>query len=236
MKRFLAEHVEFFGQFRHQFFTTGAIAPSSRFLARTVTRPVREKKGPARILEIGPGTGAVTRTLVTLLGPGDHLDLVELNPTFVARLQRRFAEEPRFQRVASQVSIHGLPLQEFTSPEKYDFIISGLPLNNFPPQLVQEVFESYFRLLAPHGLLSFFEYMAFRPLKRYVGPKRERARMTGVNSVVRPFLDEARIKRDWVFVNFPPAWVQHLRWCDPAGLPTGNTATGSTATGKTSTT
>jgi phospholipid N-methyltransferase len=159
-----------------------------------------------------------------------------LNPTFVARLQRRFAEEPRFQRVASQVSIHGLPLQEFTSPEKYDFIISGLPLNNFPPQLVQEVFESYFRLLAPHGLLSFFEYMAFRPLKRYVGPKRERARMTGVNSVVRPFLDEARIKRDWVFVNFPPAWVQHLRWCDPAGLPTGNTATGSTATGKTSTT
>ena len=50
---------------RNEFFeaevdqTTGAILPSSRGLARAMTRPMRQAKGPRRILEVGPGTGAV---------------------------------------------------------------------------------------------------------------------------------------------------------------------------------
>ncbi len=76
------EHFEFFRQFRTQFQTTGSIVPSSRHLARAMTRQIAAPRGPARILEVGPGTGAVTRRILKLLQKDDRLDLVELNESF----------------------------------------------------------------------------------------------------------------------------------------------------------
>ena len=93
----LRDHREFFRQFRTQFQTTGAIAPSSRRLARAMTRYVASERRPARILEVGPGTGAVTRQIVTLLKADDRLDMVELNEAFAGRLEQRFQSEPSFQ-------------------------------------------------------------------------------------------------------------------------------------------
>src|SRR3712207_2100544 len=58
------DHLEFLRQFRRQFETTGAVAPSSRFLAAAMTGPLSRRTKPARILEVGPGTGAVTRKIV----------------------------------------------------------------------------------------------------------------------------------------------------------------------------
>ena len=43
---------------------TGAIAPSSIWLARTMTAPLRHHAGPKRVLEVGPGTGAFTREML----------------------------------------------------------------------------------------------------------------------------------------------------------------------------
>lgn len=221
MKQFITDHFAFFREFRRQFETTGSITPSSRFLARALCRPLerREQAGagtsagdatrPVRILEVGPGTGAVTRRIVSLLRPGDVLDLVELNPEFVAVLKRKFSSD--FAVAADQSTVYERSLEAHDSDAPYDFVISGLPLNNFPPDLVERIFEAYFRLLAPTGTLSYFEYMFIRPLRRSIGHRRERARMTEVNAVIRPYLDRNRFQRDWVFVNFPPAWVQHLR-------------------------
>ena len=91
------DHVEFFRQFRTQFHTTGAIAPSSRRLARAMTRHIAGPRGPARILEVGPGTGAVTRRILRLLRTEDRLDLVELNESFADLLRQRFQSDPAFQ-------------------------------------------------------------------------------------------------------------------------------------------
>ena len=54
MKRFLGDHVEFFRQYRRRFQTTGAVAPSSRFLARALARPYERHEGACRVLEVGP--------------------------------------------------------------------------------------------------------------------------------------------------------------------------------------
>ena len=61
------------------------------------------------ILEVGPGTGAVTARLVQLLRPGDHLTLVELNDDFVQHLNERFASEPDFQAVGRSLETGPLP-------------------------------------------------------------------------------------------------------------------------------
>lgn len=207
----MRDQLEFFRQFRTRFKTTGSILPSSRFLARAMTGPMKRHTGAKRILEIGPGTGAVTRRIVRLMNPEDRFDLVEINETFAEMVNRRFETDPAYQRVAGQSKLHNCPLQDFETDCRYDFIISGLPCNNFPSELVREIYDCYFRLLAPGGVLSYFEYMCVRPIRRVVSRGAERQRIRELDEIISPYLKAHRFRRSWVFVNFPPAWVQHLR-------------------------
>jgi phosphatidylethanolamine/phosphatidyl-N-methylethanolamine N-methyltransferase len=207
----LQDHREFFRQFRTQFQTTGAIAPSSRRLARAMTRYVASERGPARILEVGPGTGAVTRRIVTLLKADDRLDLVELNEAFAGRLEQRFQSEPSFQRAADRSQIHVCGIESFQSDRPYDYIISGLPFNNFSPDFVGRVLDAFFNFLAPGGVLSFFEYMYVRPVRGLVSRGAEQTRIKELDRILNGRLEQHGFRRDWVFLNLPPAWVQHLR-------------------------
>ena len=103
MRRRLSEYGLFFRQVLTNYHTTGAILPSGRFLASALTWFVgNEHAGPRRILEVGPGTGAVTQRIVAALGPHDQLDLVELNESFVGRLRHRFQNEAAFQAVVQR--------------------------------------------------------------------------------------------------------------------------------------
>ena len=211
MKRVLRENWEFIRQFRQRFHTTGAVLPSSRFLARAMTGPLRERSSPKRVLEVGPGTGAVTREIVRRIGPDDRFDLVEINERFAELLRHRFEHDARYRSVSEQSEVHVCPLQEFRSKAPYDAIISGLPFNNFTSQLVGELVDTCFELLAPGGTFSFFEYMYIRPLKRTVLRGPERQRLTEIEDLLQGRFRRHRIHRNWVFVNVPPAWVQHLQ-------------------------
>lgn len=209
--RMLGDHVEFLRQFRTQFHTTGAIAPSGRQLARAMTRHLSPSGPPVRILEVGPGTGAVTRQIIRRMGTGDRLDLVEVNPTFAALLRRRLNSDPSFHGVADRTEVYTCGIESFVPGVQYEQIISGLPLNNFSAPFVEQVFESLFGLLAPNGILSYFEYMYVRSLKRIVASKDDRARLTALEAILSRTLANHRLATDWVMCNVPPAWVQHLR-------------------------
>jgi len=205
------DHVEFFRQFRTQFHTTGAIAPSSRRLARAMTRHIDAPRGPARILEVGPGTGAVTRRILRLLRAEDRFDLVEVNESFADLLRQRFQSDPAFHCAAGQARVHVCGIESFKSDVKYDYIVSGLPFNNFSPAFVEQVMKALIELLAPGGILSYFEYMYVRPVRCRVGRSTERTRLKDLDHVLKSFLTRYAIRRDSVFLNMPPAWVQHLR-------------------------
>lgn len=207
----MRDYLEFFRQFRQRFKTTGSIMPSSRFLAWAMTGPLKRRKKPARILEVGPGTGAVTRRIVRLMNADDRLDLVEINEAFANLLRRRFETDRHYRRVSDQSAVHTCPLQNFVADEPYDFIISGLPLNNFPVELVEEIFDAFFRLLAPGGVLSYFEYMYVRSVRKRVGARGSRAKMCDLDRVLQKYLKRHRFRCSWVPLNVPPAWVQHLQ-------------------------
>lgn len=212
MLKAIRNNVAFFREFRQRFQTTGAIAPSSRFLASSMTRYLRNRgEGPVRVLEIGPGTGPVTEKIVPLLRAGDRFDLVELNESFVSILNSRFETDETWRGVADFSQVHQLPLQEFHPPEKYDFVISGLPLNNFPADLVEEISNLYFELLKPGGVLSYFEYMFVRTVRKVVGRGENRERLRKIDDIMQRHCDRYRIRRDNILINVPPAWVQHLQ-------------------------
>jgi phosphatidylethanolamine/phosphatidyl-N-methylethanolamine N-methyltransferase len=202
----------FLQEFWRNYHTTGAILPSGRFLGRALARFVAEPSAtPRRILEVGPGTGAVTREISTLLGKSDTLSLVELNATFVGHLRQLFQQEPAFQGVASRARVLHSAIEDLPADERYHLIISGLPLNNFAPDDVRRILAVMTGLLEPGGTLSFFEYIGVRRLKGLFCGQAERERLRGVGQAMGGLLADHEFRRDWIWRNTPPAWVHHVR-------------------------
>ncbi len=210
--RYLTECREFFQQFRRHYHNTGSLLPSSRSLARALVSQMRRRRGPARILEVGPGTGAVTAEILRSLRPEDRLDLVEINADFVALLQRRFAEEPLWRERREQTQVIHAPLQEVAGEGQYDYLISGLPLNNFPVPLVQEIFAAYRRLLRPGGVLSYFEYLMIRALKMLFLRGDAHERLRALDRLLEAEIGAHQFLEQWVFPNVPPAVARHFRF------------------------
>lgn len=210
--QYLAECRAFFAQFRDQYTTTGSIMPSGRRLARALAKPFRRGQGPRRLLEVGPGTGSVTSEIVKLLRPEDVLDIVEINGAFVDVLRRRFEIQAHFRRVHEQSRILHAPLQEVPGEGVYDFIISGLPLNNFPMALVEDIFASYERLLKPGGTLSYFEYVWIRQLKMPFVSRSERERLQTLSDYLQHKIRRHQVDEDVVMLNVPPAVARHFRF------------------------
>src|SRR5438270_734860 len=96
--RYWSECGSFFREARQHMGATGSLLPSTRFLAKALVSELRRPRGPSRILEVGPGTGSVTREILRHLLPGDRLDAVEVNARFIHLLERRFVQEGPFRR------------------------------------------------------------------------------------------------------------------------------------------
>ncbi|MEN6406219.1 MAG: methyltransferase domain-containing protein [Thermoguttaceae bacterium] len=212
MKRRLTDRALFFREFFRTFHTTGAVLPSGRRLAAALCRYVREPStGPCTILEVGPGTGAVTGRILSDMGSGDRLDLVELNETFVRRLRERFQQDPEFQPAADRSRVLHCPVEDLPNDRRYDRIVSGLPLNNFAASEVERILAVLTGLLAPGGVLSFFEYIAVRRARSLVSGPTERRRLRGIGQALHAVLGPHEICREAVLRNVPPAWVHHVQ-------------------------
>src|SRR5205809_5057230 len=122
--RFWVECGDFIRESKRHFRDTGALLPSSRFLARALVAELRKSRGPGRILEVGPGTGSVTAQILRLLLPADRLDAVEINAHFIKLLRCRFEREWTFWRCREQVRLIHAAVETLPGEGVYDFIIS----------------------------------------------------------------------------------------------------------------
>lgn len=143
---------------------TGAVSPSGRFLARAMARAV----GPAReglVVELGPGTGPVTRALLEQGVPPAQLILVEYEAAFCRLLAKRFPD------------VHVLQGDAFTLPrtladwsdQPIRAIVSSLPLLNQPLARRTALIEDAFALMAPGGVFVQFTYGMASPVPRPAG-------------------------------------------------------------------
>jgi phospholipid N-methyltransferase len=208
--RFWVECGDFIRESRRHFRDTGALLPSSRFLGHALVSELRRRRAPGRILEVGPGTGSVTIQILRRLIPGDQLDLVEVNSHFIDLLQRRFEREWKFWRHRERTRLIHSAVEQLPGEGLYDYIISGLPLNNFPVAQVREIYRVYSRLLKPGGTLTYYEYVWIRQLKSPFVDRRERRRLYRVGRVVSDYIRSYQVRRERVFMNLPPAVVRHL--------------------------
>jgi phospholipid N-methyltransferase len=192
----------------------GAIVPSSRALAIAVAEQLRRSPRPVRVLEVGAGTGPVTRYLGTLLTDKDYFDVCELQPEFANILERDVLSKPPFAKMEAEgrVRLFRKPVQQIEGQNLYDFIISGLPMTAFELDDVKNIFSVYKRLLKPEGVLSYFEYTWLRQTSRVLALGKSRTRLRAVSAYLNRNIREHEFARRAVLNNFPPAHARHLRF------------------------
>jgi len=207
----LQERLAFWRQSQDQFASTGAIQPSSRFLARAMTEPLRDRRpaGGVRIVEMGPGTGAVTRGIVKAMRPEDELDCFELNPDFADYLRRLVASDPAFDDCRHQIRVHTGDASHAEIDAAADFVICSVPLNNLPSEAARAILAAGRRVLAGQGWFTYFEYILLPRLHRAAADRSERERSLAVKELKSEF----RASEAWsrlVMLNLPPARAVHV--------------------------
>lgn len=211
----LSERLAFLTQFRREFATTGAVQPSSRFLAREMTAPLRKRRqqtpdAALHIVEMGPGTGAVTRAIADAMGPADRLDCWEINPTFADYLRDTIRRDPAFAARRDRITVHCAPAQEADLADRAHFVICSVPLNNLPAIAVEAIFARGFDLLEAGGWFTYFEYPVLPRLKYGLADATERHRIDAIAAIKASYRERESQSRI-VPINVPPARAVHVR-------------------------
>ena len=203
----------FFRESLRTFRTTGALAPSSRYLAAELARPLAPpgERNPVRVLEVGPGTGVVTRQLAPRIGAADRLDVVELNPRFARVLESALRSELVLSLAADRIRVHERSILHAALEPGYDVVVSGLPFTNFDPDEVRAMLDRHVGLLVPGGDLTFFGYVGTGAARSACASRAEARRHRAVELVLREFVERYGVGRRTVLRNLPPAHVWHLR-------------------------
>jgi len=140
---------------------TGAVMPSGKPLARAMAKCVDpDIAGP--VIELGPGTGAVTAALVEQGIEPSRLVLVEFNPTFCRLLRTRYPEATVVQGDAYGIKrvIASLLRQPAAA------VVSGLPLFTKPLKIRLRLLTDAFTLLSPGAPFVQFTYAVVPPIPR----------------------------------------------------------------------
>ncbi|KAJ55843.1 hypothetical protein ACMU_08705 [Actibacterium mucosum KCTC 23349] len=162
-----------------------ALAPSSEALAREMCRGLSPETG--HVAELGPGTGKITRAILSAGVAEKNITAFELNPTFVDTLRGQFPAADIRRAPAQEVG--NLPLGEL------DAVISGLPLLSMPNDVQRAIVEGTFRVLKPGGTFVQFTYGPVPPIAQCL---REGLKLTWTKSAK-------------IWGNLPPARVYTFR-------------------------
>jgi phospholipid N-methyltransferase len=190
----LRDHVLLFSRFLRSPRTVGALTASSRALAEAMVTGINQG-GSRHIVELGPGTGALTGAIVDRLRPDSRFLAVDIDPRFVQQIRKRW---PDVECVcASAERVDALATERGMLP--VDHIVSGLPFVSLPPPMTREILASIGRALRPGGTFTTFQYVhGYRLPSAVAFRQRMNALMGGPPH------------RYLVVRNFPPALV--LTW------------------------
>jgi phospholipid N-methyltransferase len=168
---------------------------------RQIPKSLESDAKPRRILEVGPGTGAFTDQIIRRMNPNDTLHLVEFDEDFCKLLIEKYKDIPN-------VTVFHQSITDFES-EKYDFIVSGLPMNAFTPNFVKAIFNRFEDLSKEGTKISYFEYMVLPQIKQLFSKKADRISLQSILNQKKEFYHKHPLTTDHVLTNITPAQVKH---------------------------
>ncbi len=179
----VADEMRFFRTWASKPLTTGAVSPSGRSLARAMAARI-DGSWPGVVVELGPGTGAVTAALIERGVEPERLVAVEYNGEFARHISRRFRGlrviEGDAYDLAATLARHEVgPVAA---------VVSSLPLFTRPMEERRDLVSRVMDLVPPGRPLVQFSYALVPPVPAEPG---------------RWSLDVS----DWILMNLPPARV-----------------------------
>ena len=174
----------------------GAILPSSDQLANAMASQVLSSEEET-VLELGPGTGVVTKALLSNNIKMKQLLLVEKDPDLAEHLMQKFASSHAATHVISGDAAYLKKLVHLQGVKEVGTVVSSLPLMSLNSFTRIRIINQIFSILKPNGKLVQFTYATGNPIPKALT---ERLSLEGV-----------KIKR--IYGNIPPAsvWVYTQR-------------------------
>ena len=167
--------------------TVGAIMPTSGRMAARMASIIDTGSG-LPVLELGPGTGVITKAILDKGVKPEDLVSVEYSSEFVRHLRGKY---PGVNFINGDAFSLAETLKSYRG-QKFDCVISGIPLLNFPMHQRVTLIEDLLRLIPVGRPVVQFSYGPISPV------------------VARP--DSYAIKHfDFVVRNIPPAQIWHYR-------------------------
>ncbi len=180
---------QFFREYLSAPNTIGAIAPSGRHLAASMTASIDFDKASC-IVEYGAGTGVFTKEVIARKRQDTTYIVIEQNDRFYEILRKQFDGMP------GVVLIHGdaanvcdfLKEQGFSQAEH---IISGLPFTSLPQQVSHRILTQTQKAIGAEGVFTTFQYTLLR------------------KTFLEHYFNIHRLVRVWR--NLPPAYVLDMK-------------------------
>lgn len=138
--------------------TIGALLPSSPPLCQLMVS--RVEPGDAPVLEVGAGTGAITRALLDRGVPAAQLSIIERDPALAAFLERKFPGVGVYYGDA-QDAHRLLPADIFG---RIQTVVSSVPLRNLAPGELKMTVRAMLSTLVHRGQLIQYTYAAGCPI------------------------------------------------------------------------
>lgn len=185
LKHKVLDEVRFLRSWFDKPLQVGAVAPSSPTLARLMARFV-DPASTGSVVELGPGTGVVTKALLERGVAADRIVSIEYDGDFCKLLRNRFpgvhfVHGDAYEMRHALLDVADKPLAA---------VVSSLPLFTRPLPQRLRLLDEAFSLLAPGAPFIQFSYALVPPVPAGAGR----------------FAIE---RTNWVVMNLPPArvWV-----------------------------
>lgn len=155
------ERLRFFGQWLKNPKQTASLTPSSHELAEAVLAELPDDC--ARVIELGGGTGAITREILAYGIHAQALMVIELNAELHRRLQADFPDSTVLCENAMRLP-DVAERSGWLGAGHADAVISGLGLLTMDRDDQRTVLGAAFSCLAPHGRFIQFTYGPMSPV------------------------------------------------------------------------
>lgn len=173
----------------------GAVAPSSKFLAREMVEWI-DWPSVRSVVEYGPGTGSFTGHILESARPDCRYLGIEFNPVLAKVFRSRF---PNLTVVEDSVSnVRRICRQQ--GFDGVDCIVSGLPWASLPLATQLEYLEATRSVLGKDG-----QFVTFAYLQGLILPAAQRFR-----KLLKQSFSEVSTSRT-VWLNVPPAFIYRCR-------------------------
>jgi len=146
-----ARGLKFVEAFVREPFKVGSLWPSSPALSRAVVSGCEFAPGDT-VVELGPGTGNFTELLLERMANRGRLVALELSPTNISVLRKRFAPCEIIHDSAEH-------LARYVEPQSARCVVSGLAWGNMLPALQDRILDAMLTSLSPRGQFVAFGYI-----------------------------------------------------------------------------